>query len=319
MSWFNGLFTDHLPHKGIAAALAVLFVVFVREDKTSTVTTTVRVRVSRPDDRVLVSPMVDKVTVVIEGKYGALRKLDSDQLPPLDLNLSGSEGDQVSFEPEMVKLPPGLSVRSVRPPAMVVRFEPLVQKRVPVSVVTSGEPALGFRVTQLRVEPAEVQIEGAASVVDTLTRVETTPVELAGRSQSAIVEAPLKAAPAFVSWLGPIKYKVGVDIEERQGTRVLDDRIVTVRGLDPSGVAYEVSPAEVDVTLSGPVRLLDALDLERVVAYVDAADFGRSKRVLFTRVVGVEVPPGVSLTEVKPAKVTLARSTARLREQAPSP
>jgi YbbR domain-containing protein len=315
MAGLRGLFLDHLPQKAIAAALAITLVVFVREDKVSSVTTTVRVRVGRPDDRVLVSPMVDKVTVVIEGKYGALRRLDTDQLPPLDLNLSGNEGDQVSFEPEMVKLPAGLSVRSVRPPAMVVRFEPLLQKRVPVNVVTTGEPALGFRITQLRVDPPEVQIEGAASVVEALTRVETLPVELAGRSQSATVEVALRAAPAFVTWMGPVKYRVALGIEERQGTRVLDDRPVILRGAEATGAIYELSPGEVDITLSGPARLLDALELDRVVAYVDAPDLGKSKRVLFTRVVGVEFPPGISLTEVKPSKVTLARTASRVRPE----
>jgi hypothetical protein len=36
---------------------------------------------------------------------------------------------------------------------------------------------------------------------------------------------------------------------------------------------------------------------------------------LFTRVVGVEVPPGISLTEVKPSKVTLARTASRVRPE----
>ena len=136
----RGLIFDNLPQKGFALALATALLVFVREDKTTQVTAAVRVRVGRPDDRVLVSPVVEKVTVTIDGKYGALQKLDLDSLPPLDINLTGAEGDQFAFEPEMFKLPPGMTVRNVRPAAMVVRFEPKEHRKVPVAAVNAGEP-----------------------------------------------------------------------------------------------------------------------------------------------------------------------------------
>ncbi len=308
---FRALFFDNVPQKAFALALAAALVVFVREDKTAQVTGTVRVRVGHPDDRVLVSPMVDKVTVVIEGKYGGLRKLDLDRLAPLDLNLSGNEGDQVAFEPEMFKLPPGLTVKTVRPPAMVVRFETKKQRKVPVNVVTAGEPALGFRVTTLTVEPPEVQVEGPESVVDALSKVETLPLELAGRSQSAEVEIPLKLAPAFVTFLGPVKYRVQLTIEEKRGTRVINDLPIAVLGVPPGAPGWEVSPPQVDVTFHGPARLLDALTPAQIVATVEAQEGEPSQRILHTRPVTVAAPEGLTLVEVKPAKVTLVRSTAR--------
>jgi YbbR domain-containing protein len=303
----RGLLFDHLPQKAFALALATALLVFVREDKTTQVTAAVRVRVGRPDDRVLVSPIVEKVTVTIEGKYGALRKLDLDSLAPLDLNLTGAEGDQFAFEPEMFKLPPGMVVRTVRPAAMVVRFEAKAQRKVPVTVATSGEPALGFRLTSVTVEPPEVQVEGAASVVEGLSKVETMPVELAGRSQSAQVEIPLRPAPAFVTLLGPVKYRVALTIEEKRGTRVLNDVPVAVAGVPVAGPGWEVSPPTVDVTLHGPARLLDALSVAQLTASVDAHELERNRRLLHTRPVKVGTPEGLTLVEVKPAKVTLVR------------
>lgn len=302
------IFLQNLPQKAFALAMAVALVVFVREDKTTQVTATVRVRVAKPEDRVLVSPVVDKVTVVIEGRYGALRKLDMESLAPLDINLTGSEGEQISFEPEMFKLPPGMVVRQVRPAAMVVRFEPKQERRVPVSVVTSGDPAIGFRVTTITVEPPEVQIEGAASVVEAISKVETLPVELAGRSQSAQVLVPLRPQPAFVTFLGPVKYRVTLTIEEKRGTRMINDVPVTVVGVPGTTPAWEVSPALVDVTVHGPARLLDALSPASLTAQVEAKDLDRQRRMLYTRPVRVDPPDGLTLVEVKPAKVTLVRA-----------
>lgn len=306
----RGLFLDHLPQKAFALALTTALLVFVREDKTTQVTAAVRVRVGRPEDRVLVSPVVDKVNVTIEGKYSALRKLDLDSLPPVDVNLTGTEGDQVAFEPEMFKLPPGMLVRTVRPAAMVVRFEAKASRKVPVSVSTAGEPALGFRLTSITVEPPEVQVEGAASVIEALSKVETLPVELSGRSQSTRLEIGLRPEPAFVTVLGPVKYRVALTIEEKRGTRVLSDVPVAVSGTLAGGPGWEVSPTTVDVTLHGPARLLDAVTIEQLSAAADATGLERQRRMLYTRPVRLAPPEGLTVVEIKPAKVTLVRGAA---------
>ena len=310
----RGLLLDNLPQKGFALVMAFALVWFVHEDKVSQATATVRVRLGLPDERILVSPTVDKVSVVIEGKYSALRKLDLERLQPILLNLSGNEGDQITFEPEMVRLPHGLTVKSVRPAAMVVRFEARIEKKVPVVVKTEGEPALGFRVTQLAVEPPEVQITGAESVIETLTKVETAGGELAGRSRSADLLIPLRLPPAFVQYVGPEKFKVSLVIEEGRGTRVVGGRPVQTRGTSAMGPTFEVSPPTVDVTLHGPATLLEALDPETLHPFVDTRGLEAGRRVLYTRAVSVDPPAGLTVVEVKPGKVALLRSS-----QGPAP
>lgn len=303
------IFLENLTQKMFALALALVLFVIKREEKIALVTATVPVRVSHPEDRVLVSPPVEKVKVTIEGRYGKLRELDVDALPPLDINLTGNEQEQITFEPEDFKVPPGLRVRSIRPAAMLVQFEDRESKEVPVEPVLEGEPVEGYRLTSVEVEPPKVRVEGAASAVAAVTRVQTERISLSGRDQSTTLEARLAQTPEHIRVLGPDPpvYRVTLTIEEKLGTRVITARPVELRGLPPDHPGWEISPPTVDVTLHGPVRLLKKVDPESLVAYIDAADVDLRKRGLQTRRPRLDPPPGLTLVEIKPGRVTLVR------------
>lgn len=302
------LLLDNLPQKILALALAVALVMVNREDQIATVTATVRVRVTYPEGVVLVSPLVDKLKVTIEGKYGQLRDFDVEQLPPLDIPLSGLEGEQVAFEPEMFTLPPGLRVQSVRPGAMVVRFEEKRRVTAQVEARFEGEPAPGYRVTDWTVEPATVTVEGAKSAVEGMRKAFTDKISLVGRNQTTTLAVPLAPPPAFVGYLGGNqRYQVTVRIEERRGTRVMTGRPIEVVGAPEDSPGYEVSPETVSITLAGPVRLLDALDPALLEAYVDVSDVRPSAKVVKGHPVAFVPPEGLTVTELNPDKVTLLK------------
>lgn len=318
-SLLHRLFLRNFTQKAVALALAVVLFVLVREDKTAVVNRSVRVRVSHPEERVLVSPLVESLTLTIEGKFSRLRALDAQFPEVLDLQLSGFENEQLAFEREMFKLPQGLSIRSIRPPAMMVQFEANVVARRPILVRTEGEPARGFRVVQTTVEPAEVTIQGPESQVKALTEVGTEIIKLSGRERSATLTVRLAPAPPNVRYLGPQSYTVTLEIEERQGTRVLAERPVTIRNLPEDGGVYEVSPAKVNITLHGPVRSLEALDVDQLTAYVDAVDIDPARRGLQERPIRVDPPPELRLGGVSPAMAALARKDEPRRPQPPAP
>ncbi len=300
------VFLENVGLKVLALALATTLVVVKREDQTTVVTANVRVRVVHPEDRVLVSPPVDKVAVTIEGKYSALRDFDVDSLPALDINLSGYEEEQVTFEPEMFKVPPSLQVRVVRPAAMLVRFEPKTRKVVDVVAALEGEPQTGYRVTQVVVDPPTVTLTGAASVVGRIESVKTEPISLVGRNQTTGLSVSLAPPPAYAGYVERgRRHVVTVTIEEKRGTRVVAGRPVEVRNVPDAVYGFEVSPATVDITLHGPVRLLDALDASTLTAWVDATGVNPRRKQLHTRVVRFDPPEGLTASELKPDKVTL--------------
>lgn len=300
------LFVDNLVLKALALALAVTLVLVKREDQDTEVSATAVVKVNYPEDRVLVSPPVDKVRIIVRGKYSKLRQFDADNVAAVDLVLSGGEEGQVTFDPELFKLPSGLEIASVRPAAMVVRFESRVQRAVPVEVRLTGEPAAGYRVTQASVDPPTVVVDGAESVVKALDKVVTEPVSVADRNKTTRLSAQLEPPVAYADYKEPGKrFTVTFVIEEKRGTRLVEGVLVEVRDLPIDEPGFEVSPQGVAITLTGPAGRLDTLDTEAVIAYVSASGLGPGN--LHARSVQVEVPEGLQVADIEPTQVTLVR------------
>ncbi len=300
------IFLENFVLKALALALAVTLVLVKREDQRTVGTINVRVRVTHPENRVLTSPPVDKVKITVEGKYNRLRQYEADGLPAVDLNLSGYEEGQVTFDPKLFRLPKGLEVQAVWPAAMVVRFENRVQRTVPVKPKFEGEPQTGYRLTQVTVDPPAVTVEGAESVVRALERIDTEGISLVGRNQTTVFDMGLEPPPRYAGYRERgRRYRVTAVIEEKRSTRLIAGVEVEVRDLPLDSPGFEVSPATVDVTLNGAVGRLADLEPERVLAFVSADGLGSNR--VHTRLVQLDLPDGLQRTDIEPTQVTLVR------------
>ncbi len=315
----RALFLENLPQKALALAIAVVLVAMKREAETATTTATVRVRVSKPENRVLVSPLLEEVEIGLEGTKSKLDALNTSALPDLHIRLTGLEGGQLSLGPDrFTGIPRDVRIVSVRPAAMLVQLEEKVTANVPVEPVFEGEPARGYRVTQFSVEPPMVTVEGAKSAVERLVKVKTKLVSLRDTMQTKSLLTTLQAAPRFVGFLGPHSVRVTVKVEEKTGTRVVAGRPVQVRGVTAGHPGFVVSPASVDLTLHGPIRLLDAMRIEELVAYVDVSSVSSKRRNLLQSV-AFDPPKGLKSSEIKPEKVTLVRKEPAAPPKEPAP
>jgi hypothetical protein len=310
----RALFLEHLPQKVIALVIALTLVSLKREEESAKATATVRVRVTTPSDRVLTSAPIDRVVLTLEGKKGTLREIDQDALPDLELNLTGLEGRQLSFEPEMFAgLPSGVRVTGIRPPAMPVQVEERVIASRPVKVVTDGELPRGYEYDGTpTVDPTEVSVQGARSQVDELTQVETKAVPLRDVTQTASVLTELQQPrQRFVGILGRQSVRVTIHVKVKMEDRDLRDRAVEVRGVPDGEPGFDLNET-VDLRVRGPLRQLDDLQEAELVPYVDASELGERKRP--SAMVRVDVPEGLEVLRVRPEKVSLQR-----REPSPAP
>lgn len=301
----RNLLLDNLPLKVVALILAVTLVIVKHEEEVALVTVEVPIRVIYPTDRVLVVKPEDMVKVTVEGRYADLDKLD---IPPLDVQLSGFQGETYAFEPELFKVPPGLKVKDVRPPAMLVRLEEKVVADLPVKPDLFSEPQAGYLLTEVRLEPPRIALEGARSAVERLEAVMTQRIDLTGRNQSTTLSVKLTSPPENVAFLhGNQEYQVILTIEEKVETRVIEGVAITVQGEPPGSPGYEVSPPTADITVKGPISQLDRLDLAQVQVFVNVAGANFSRRVLKSKEVDAAGPASITILEVRPGKVTLVQ------------
>ncbi len=316
LSWLHRACTENFTIKLLALVLAVALVFFKREDQVTEVTAKVQVELRHPEDRVLMTPQVNMVNVTFRGDYGKLRRLRTDEIPAIVMNLAGVEDGQLNFDKRNLQVPPGLTVSEISPAAMVVKFEGKTVADIPVRAIVEGEPQSGYRATETTVEPKTVKVMGAKSVVAGLEFVKTKPVSLVGRTQTATLAVALAPTPAYSRYaVDEQRVKVNFVIAENRGTRVLSKLPVAVLQKEKEEFYFEVSPKEIAVTLNGSTRQLSMLDGESVDVYVETKGLGR--KGMYTRPVAVNVPDGVEIAEITPKMVTLVRRSRDPQEEAP--
>lgn len=141
-------------------------------------------------------------------------------------------------------------------------------RNVIVKVLTTGQPANGYKLTNITVSPLNVVVfsNDPQLVNDLPGFVETEPVDLNGAEDDVDTFVSLEL-PDGVSVVGDQAVLVRVSIAAIDGS-ITVELPVTPIGLLPTQAAV-LSPETVKVILSGPVPLLDSLEPSDVRVVVD--------------------------------------------------
>jgi YbbR domain-containing protein len=141
-------------------------------------------------------------------------------------------------------------------------------KDVVVKVVTQGELASGYRLTNISVTPPTVTVYSAKpEIINQLPGyVETKPINIAGLSDDTEVRTDLNL-PAEVSLVGVQSVLVQISVAAIEGSLTISVPVETM-GLPPDLTAA-ISPASVDVIVSGPLPVLDAISPASFRAVID--------------------------------------------------
>ncbi len=168
----------------------------------------------------------------------------------------------------------------------------------PVTVNFVGEPARGYRLLDVKVEPSSVQVTGSPALIDAL-RVQTEPVDISGLDESESRRVTLDL-PSGVERVEVQPVVVTLEIEPILSSDVVR-RPVEVRALGEDLEAV-IEPEEVRVFLFGPLPVLDSLAEEDVRVTVDLLNLVTGTHVLepFVSVSAEEV----EVRSTQPAQIT---------------
>lgn len=138
-----------------------------------------------------------------------------------------------------------------------------------VKVITRGQVASGYRLDNISVFPPVITVYSSdPAVVKALPgAVETQPLDLQGVKENMTTRLSLDL-PAGVSIVGEQTVLIQAGVSPIESSLTLSGEKVEVIGL-PTGVTAQISPATVDVILSGPLPLLDTLTRQDVRVTVD--------------------------------------------------
>jgi YbbR domain-containing protein len=179
------------------------------------------------------------------------------------------------------------------------------RKEVAVRVNLVGQPAAGYRLSAVRVNPPTVVLLGAAEeLADVPGFVETEPISLDGAT-SEIQERAALLVPENVSVLEGNTVDVTAAIAAIEGGTTVRQQPV-IQGLGP-GLEADVALDTVDVILSGPLPLLESLGADDIFVILDLTGLLPGNHIVQPRVV---VPTGIRAEGVLPESVEVVITAA---------
>ena len=203
------------------------------------------------------------------GSRPNLDELRADDIGSVQLDLRATTGTYAPFDLSRLHIPTGLKAE-VDPPGILLSWEEIVTRPVPVQIPVTGQPARGFAVVGAPTsEPAVVAVRGPRSVVELLPFVRTEPFDLDGldaeRATTRRLQVDVPVARARL--VEDRSVLATVSIGKARLERVFERRPVTATG--PGITHATMLPAEVDVRVVGPPELVESLRPEQLVPVAD--------------------------------------------------
>ena len=223
----------------------------------------------------MLTPPPESVAVRIRGSSGVLRRLETgDVAAIIDLGSARSGSRLFDMTADRIKAPLGVVVTQVTPSTVALTLEERGPPRlVPVIPAIKGEPAPGFVVGRVTVEPAFVEVVGAVSLLRQLVEAITEPLDVTNASVPIQETVTVGVADPNLRLETPRDARVTVEILRAPVDRRLDDVPVQVRNL-AVGLTHTVVPPTVSVTVHGPPDVMLGLANNAVGAFVDLAGMG---------------------------------------------
>lgn len=216
-------------------------------------------------------PQTDATEVVITGpeslvervqrarillSFSGTRESIDQALPVLALDAQNAVVDGVTVNPQ--------SVHVTIPVNQQGGF-----RDVAVKVIVSGQVAAGYRLENISVFPPVITVFASDSqLVNALPGVIETETLNLQDAKEAISTRLALLLPENISIVGAQTVQVTVEVSPIQTSITLLNQPINVTGLG-DGLAAQVSPQTVDVIISGPLPVLDALTPQDIIVNID--------------------------------------------------
>jgi YbbR domain-containing protein len=167
-----------------------------------------------PDTLVITDQSDREINIRVLGSRVALRNLSPSKMEYV-VDVSGAKVGRTVHEVDVSRLDPPRGVRIVsRSPAQIdARFEARGTKTVRIRADLEGEPAQGFVLTSVELDPPRVRLTGARSRVMRLSEVVTETIDLSGLEAPVERQVKLSLGGDHV-WMEedePVSVRIGIE------------------------------------------------------------------------------------------------------------
>jgi YbbR domain-containing protein len=168
--------------------------------------------VNMPRNLVLMSTVPDTISLQLRGPLTT--SLDAAASLEVYLDLADARPGSSSFpiDAAEIPLPDDVEVVSIEPSAITLELERLISANLPLRPVLEGVPAPGFTVSEIRITPLQINLQGPESRILALESVETTPISVEGAAGPVEATVLPKLSDPLLRSLTVVPLVVAVDI-----------------------------------------------------------------------------------------------------------
>ena len=202
--------------KAISLILAVILWLFVKSTSEGEVGLQVPLEFFRcPSNLIVTRVSEDAITVRIMGPLSQVERLSArDGKARIDLSDASPGTNTFDISPDNFSIPKTLKITQISPSSIKVELDPVMGKVVRIKAVVKGEPAPGYRVARIVVDPPSIKLQGARSYVAELKEVSTEEIDISGLRETLKLEVPLRLADLRLKEGMKVTVKVIVIVKE---------------------------------------------------------------------------------------------------------
>ena len=249
-----------------------------------------------------VNPEISEVTVA--GTASAVSRITRVVLP---VSTQDRTGDfTASIEPYAVDEDNQRVQEVTIIPGHVSTHVELEARGKTVSVVpqVTGTPAEGYVVQQQLAMPSTVIVDGPQELLEDLLFVYSEPVDISGANESLSRTVSIEDLPEGVTLVEPdqneVEVRVSIGTSAGAANLIPDMPIEPVNV--PEGTNVSIDPETIDLSASAPSEILTTLTPDDIGVTVDVSGLGRG---VYTLEPVIDVPEGVTVTQVEPEEVVV--------------
>ena len=294
----------HFGLKAVAVGIAALLWVAVGGEKIVERSLQAPLQLQNmPQELELVGETPSTIVVRVRGTSTSLGRLaPGDVKAVLDIVTARPGRNLFHIGPDLVSVPFGVEVTYAGPATVPLVFERQLTRQVPVKPEVDGEPAPGYEIRRVTVEPASVEVVGPESALRDLAGAVTEPVELKASAAQIRESVDVVILNSMARLRQPQRAVVTVDIQPVRTERLIGAVPVRMHHLR-AGQRAQSNPPNVAVTVRADESALKTIGISSIEASVDLTGLGAGRyslpvRVAPSRLFGVVRvdPPQVQIT-----------------------
>jgi uncharacterized protein (TIGR00159 family) len=165
----------------------------------------------------IIGTSANAVRLELSGSLTLLRSIRPEQVKvQLDLSKGTAGPNPFPITPKEVSLPPGVALRSVKPPVVDVTLDVVIRKDLPVQVDWAGKMRQDLILTQVKISPERIQVTGPKEILDNRATLYTEKVYVDNLEKSGSLTAQILFSPASLKPASGARDRVVVEFTVKE-------------------------------------------------------------------------------------------------------